>query len=747
MADTPDQFGDDERNGLEDESAQAPESADLEANEQDGEAEGESDEDIIERAKACLTQAEDAEGENRKLALEDTKFSIGEQWPLNIRQEREQDKRPCLVVNRIPGFIHQITNDQRQNRPAIRVHPVGDGADLETAKVIQGLIRHIEYNSNADVAYDTAFDHTARGGFGFWRVLTDFVSPDSFDQEIYIKRVPDQFSVFMDPRSQEPDGSDAEWALVLEYLTRDDYRDKYPDSKLASLSWESIGLQPPQWMRDGAACVAEFFYKSYEDHTLYLLKDGRSVLDTDLHAEAAQAAQAGVQIEVVKSRQTKVPVIKWCKLNPIEILERTDWPGKYIPVVPVYGDEIRVDGKRVLEGIVRNAKDPQRMLNFYKSAEAEAIALAPRAPFVGAEGQFEGHEAEWQTANTRNHAYLEYKATSVDGQMVPPPQRMAVEPAVGAISQGAMQAADDLKSATGIYDPTLGAGPADTSGVAIQKRNIQAQTANFHFIDNLTRALRHTGRILVDLIPRIYDTARTARIIGEDGTQKIITLNQSFNSDSGEQLLYKLDTGTYDVTVDVGPSFASKRQETAASMQELSRAYPQLMQYAGDLMVGSMDWNKAQEIADRLKRMLPPQLQDGPQGMGKIPPQVQAQLQQQQVQIQQLAKMYHSAQDELDQKKPEIESRERIEMAKLQTQATIELAKLDSKEGIALLEQEIGAIKHSHALMADQMQAMAAAQSNPQMQAPDSAGGIPAPGGDGGPSPTGGPSPGQPMEQ
>lgn len=703
------------------------------------EAQAKSDQALLERARKNFERAADAERENRKHGLDDINFSLGDQWPADIKTEREADARPCLTINKLPQFISQISNDQRQNRPSIKVHPVSDGANVDTAEIIQGLVRHIENNSCADAAYDTGGEFAIRCGFGSWRVVTDFISPTSFDQEIYIKRIHNNFSVYMDPSHQNPDGSDAEWCHVIEDVLRDDYEDKWPDSELSGADgWEDLGNAPPDWMKSDRARVSEYFYKEYQDVLVHQLNTGESVMAADLAAHLQKAQAANIQAHVVRSRRTKIPKVKWIKMNGIEILERGEWAGKYIPIIPVYGSELFVDGKRILSGIVRHAKDAQRMLNFYKSAEAEAIALAPKAPFVGAEGQFEGHEEQWKTANRKNHAYLQYKPVSLNGQPAPPPQRMSVEPAVQAISQGALGSNDDVKGTIGIYDQSLGAGPADQSGVSIQKRNIQAQTTMFHYTDNQNRSIRHTGVILVDLMPHIYDTARAARIIGEDGVQKLVRLNQEYQDENGQKLLYQLDVGTYDVTIDTGPSYASKRQETAAAMQEMCRAYPQLMQFAGDIMVGSMDWNRAQEIADRLRRMLPPQLQADGKGGPKIPPQVQAQMQQQAQQISQLAQMYHTAQDQLDQKKPEIESRERIEMAKLQTQSSIEIAKLNSKEGIALLEQEVGAIKHQHEMLMQQMQSLA----QPQPSAPQA-------GSEGAQSdqdPTGGQSPGQPME-
>lgn len=667
-------------------------------------------EEILRRAKDCLELAEEAESEIRKLALEDIEFSLGNQWPDTIQQNRSREGRPCLVINRMPQFIQQITNEQRQNRPSIKVHPVGDGADEETAKIIQGLIRHIEYNSNADVAYDTAMDFSARCGFGFWRVLPGFVSPDSFDQELYIKRIKNNFSVYLDPAHQEPDGSDAAWGLILDWVQKDEYKDKFPASNLASLDWNQTGNDIPDWMREGSTLVAEYFYKTFQEETLHLLSTGESVLDRDLEKKSQDAMKAGFNIEIVKSRKTKVQTIKWVKINAVEVLEKTDWPGKYIPIVPVYGGEIYVNGKKHVEGIVRNAKDSQRMYNYWSSAQTEAIALTPKAPFIVAEGQIETYEDQWKTANTRNHSYLPYKPTSVAGQAVPPPQRQSIEPAVQSITSARMMAAEDMKATTGIYDAALGSGPTDISGIALQKRNNQTQTSNFHFMDNLTRSMKHTGRILVDLLPHYYDTARASRIIGDDGSQKQVMLNQSFKDENGKETLYSLDTGNYDVTIDVGPSYASKRQEAATSMQSLAASYPKMMDIAGDLFVKNMDWPGAQDIADRIKKTLPPGLADDPKGPQPLPPQVQAQIQQMSQMINTLSGHLNETTKIIETKKLELEHKERvaaweIQFKRDQLQAEIEtnLAKLQSQGSIELLKQEIGALKHESMLTNDRL--------------------------------------------
>lgn len=642
------------------------------------------DKKLLDEAQARFNLCEEAEANNRQLALDDLEFVAGNQWPDKVRSDRERDGRPCLVINKIPQFIQQVTNDQRQNRPSIKVYPVDDLADIETAEVIQGIVRHIEYNSNAEVAYDTAFESAVKGGFGYFRIITAYTDPKTFDQDILIKSIQNPMSVFYDPFSVEPDGSDASFAFITEDLSEDEYRSRYPNSKLAAQGeWEATGNNAPAWMPGGAARVAEYFYKENKEETLVLLNNGETLFKSELPKVFPDG------IEIVKERVSMIPKICWVKINGCEVLQKTEWPGIYIPIIPVYGGILDINGTRTFESLVRNAKDPARMYNYWASAETEAIALAPRTPFVAAEGQIEGYEADWESANRRNHSVLQYKPTSVNGIALPPPQRNAFEPAVQAITQARMLASDDIKATTGIYDSALGARSNESSGVAINSRKIQAQTSNFHFTDNLTRSMRHAGRILIDLIPKIYDTGRVARIIAEDGEQKIIKVNEPFELD-GEEVLYALDAGKYDVVVDVGPSFQSKRQEAVASMLEMSKAVPQLMGIAGDLLVKNMDWPGASDIAERLKKTLPPSIVDDPKNKAlQIPPQVQAQMEQMNKMVEQLTEQLTKLQDEKEQKLLEIESKERIEFKKLEVQLEIKRAELDARDSQLLLSNEI----------------------------------------------------------
>lgn len=653
-----------------------------------------SDEEILRIARERFDLSEEAESEIRIQAIDDLEFLSGNQWPEKIKNQRDQEDRPCLTINRMPQFVRQITNDQRQNRPSIKVNPVDDKADVETAKVYQGLIRHIENNSNADVAYDTAFAGAVSHGFGYFRVRTDYVSPTSFEQEILISQIKDSFRARLDPFHKSPDGSDSNWGFIDEDIAKDDFISQYPDSELAqSTEWESLGSQTEGWVSAHGVRVAEYFYKEFKKVTIVQLNTGESFQKDELPNPLPEG------IEIVNERQSVIPVIKWCKLNGLEILEKTDWPGQWIPIIPVYGNELIVNGKRILEGVIRHAKDPQRMYNFWATSETETIALAPKAPFIIAEGQIpDEYKSHWETANTRTHAYLPYRQISLDGHPAPPPQRNAYEPPVQAITNARLQSSEDIKATTGMYDASLGNRSNESSGIAIQRRNLQAQTSNFHFVDNLTRSLRHAGRIIVDLIPKIYDTPRAQRIIGEEGEQEIIAINQIFEK-KGEKVIYDLGAGKYDVTVETGPSFATKRQEALASMLDLTKAYPQVAQVAGDLMVKNMDWPGAQEIAERLKKTLAPGLADDDKEKKPIPPEAQAQMQQMNQMIEQLTGQLTAVSEEMKNKKLELESRERIETMKIERDYKLELLKLQGQAANEMMFQEFADIDRRQAML------------------------------------------------
>ena len=632
-----------------------------------------------------FSQAAQSETELRKEMLTDLKFRAGDHWPEHIRRTRELDQRPCITINRLPASIHQVVNDVRQNKPSPKVSAVDDGADVQTAEVYKGLIRHIERRSHAPAVRSYAADYAITVGRGYYRIITEYADELSFDQEILIKRIKNPFSVYFDPAAQEPDYSDARWAFIISNLAMEDYREQFPESQLSSVAgFNSIGDRAPLWVTANGIQVAEYFEVSYKPEEIALLDNG----------EVIPAVDVVDQARVAQKRTTMRRAVKWYKTNGFEILEETEWPGRWIPIIPVLGEELDIDGETRLAGMVRDAREPSQMYNYWATAETEMIALAPRSPYVAAEGQIENRESEWANANIRNYAVLQYKPKAIGDHLVPPPQRQAFEPPVIAISHARAQAADDIKATTGIYDASLGARSNEVSGRAILARQREGDVANFHYSDGINTATTHEARIIVDLIPRIYDRpGRVARIIGDEGDERQVRLNEE-TTDKGIRRIYALGAGTYDVAIDVGPSFQTKRQEAAESMLEFVRVFPAAAPIIGDLLALNMDWPGAQDIADRLKTLLPPELQvDEGEGAPAIPPEVQAKLEQAGQMIEQLTARLNEMTSEMEGKKLELESKERIELMKIQ--AGLVKADMDagSREAMALLSAEMRAIR------------------------------------------------------
>ncbi len=643
------------------------------------------DEALIEQAQKRFKQCQEAESRNRVAAVEDLRFLNGEQWPEDIRKDRVENARPCHTINRLPQFVRQTTNPQRSNRISAQVLPVDSKADIDTAEVLQGMIRHIEVQSKAAVAYDTAAFHAAAMGWGYWHITRTYSDPMSFDQDIRIKRIRNPFSVYLDPDIQELDGSDADFGFITEQFSRDEFKETYPHADPRSLDdFQGEGDASKEWITDDEVRVVEYYYREYRRENLWLIKMPKGPPLPILESQAKLLKDFD-ESRILDSRETEIPRIKWCKINAVEVLERDDWPGLWIPIVKVIGDELEIEGRLYLNGIIRHAKDPQRQLNYMASAETEAIALAPKAPVVGYEGQFEGHKAEWAEANVKNFAFLQVKPVTLGGQIAPLPQRLQADPNIVPIVNARREAADDLKATTGIYDAQLGARAGETSGRAIMARTQQGETSNFHYSDNMRLSTEHGCRILVDLIPKVYDTARMVRTIGEDEEQKIVRVNQEFK-ENGKPKRYQLGAGKYDVICAAGPSYGSKRQAAAASMIELTRAYPALMEIAGDLLVESLDIPKAQELAKRLRTMLPPELQDGKQPLS---PQVKAKMEQMSQMLEALTKELDKATEE----NKKLQDRKVVEFAKLDSQMAQLQLRLDSSEAIALLKTEIDALK------------------------------------------------------
>lgn len=572
-----------------------------------------SDRDILEEARGAFQLAADAEAENRREALDDLRFArLGEQWPERVRRERELEGRPCLTINRLPTFIRQVVNDARQNKPAISVHPVDGASDPETAEVFNGLIRHIEQSSDAEVAYDTALDFAVTSGVGYFRINTRYAGDDGFDQDIAIERVANPFSIYGDPESTAADSSDWNTAFVVDTLPRAAFEARWKGAEAVDWDGDDYGRLGGPWLDGDRVMIAEYWRRERTTRTILALSDGQAIEEGLYKAQKAMFDALGVK-PVGRPRQTASHRVTQRILTGAEVLETVDWAGRCIPIVPVYGEELMVDGRRRLRSLVRDAKDPQRMFNYWRTTSTELVALAPKAPFIGRKGAFETDSAKWATANVQSHAYIEY-----DGPEPPMRQGFAGVPA-GAL-QEAMNAADDMKSITGLFDASLGARSNETSGRAIMARQREGDVSTFHYIDNLSRSIRHAGRILLDLIPKVYATARVVRVLGPDGAARTVGVAPGGAGGGGqgaEQLkaigrIYDLGAGKYDLTVRSGPSFTSRREEAANQMIELIRAYPAAAPLIGDLLARNLDWPGADEIAQRMAALLPAQVKGAP---------------------------------------------------------------------------------------------------------------------------------------
>lgn len=675
---------------------------------------------IIATARSRFKMAVQAEQEQRVASMDDFRFcDPDKQWSEQDRNSREADGRPCLTVDRITPFCKQIVNAMRQNPQSIHVVPLSDGAAQDAAEVRQGIIRDVELQSSAGQAYITAYESAVRSGIGYWRVATEYADDQTFDQDIRIKRIANWMSVYVDPTYKEADGSDIEWAFVVEDLTKDEFLRMYPKSELATAGdffLRSLGDDAPNWCLGNGRLirVADYYYKSYETVTLHLLDDGRVVREVPPGAR------------VVKSRKTKTSKVMACKINGVEVLAKTEFPSKYIPVIPVFGDELNVDGERIYAGVIRTAKDPQRLFNFMKTAQAEAIDMSAKAPWIGPEGFDMGHEEEWRLANRKFMSSLKYAVQDFNGQLLPPPTRNVMEPAIQAITMSMRGAEEDLKATTGMYDPALGNyRSGDQSGIAIQSLQNQGATSNYHFADNFARALKLTGKIILDMMPRVLDTPRIMRIVKEDDSSDMVPINGAEMLEGPEatpKKSYDMSDGRYDVTVQTGPAFGTKRQENLQSMLQIGQSYPPFFQIGADIVVSQMDFPGARELAERFKKMLPPQLQDQKQGPEVDPQQMQMLM----MQHEQLTQTVNALQDQLDDKDKEIAAKVHIAEIQANTELVKTQMQLGSKEALTQLQEELAYLKHRlEAFDAQQQSEMAhEAAETPQMEAQEDEGGM-----------------------
>lgn len=636
---------------------------------------------ILKEAQERLRKAIDEDDENRKLAKDDLEFVAveGKQWPEQIKAERESEGRPCITINKMPAFIDQVVGDQRMNRPSIKVVPVDSKADVKIAKILGGWIKHVQQISKSDVAIDHGFEHAVTCGYGAWRVTTRYTSDSVFEQEAYIEVIENALAVFWG-KHVEYDCSDAMYCFVVSDMDRDEFRDKY---KVEPMSFNATSDQfIDGWATKNTVRIAEYFVKVPVTKNVHLLADGR-VVDKLGEGEVP-----------VRSRKVQSFKIMWYLLTGDRVIESKEWLGKkYIPIVPVWGKEINIAGKRRVRGLIRNAKDAQRLYNYWYSADTEVIALQPKIPYILTQKQIAGHEDQWKNAHTKNFPYL---LVNMDKEAPGWPHRETPPQASSAFVEKIRATDQEIRDTVGLQKAALGMQSNERSGAAIRERKKEGDVGTFAFIDNLSRSIEHTGRILVDIAPALLDTERALRLGLEDGEYEFTAVNIAAPDGS---ILNDLSVGTYDVVVSVGPSFTTQRTEARQSLQEFIQYYPAAAPVIGDLYAKSMDWNGAEQLAERLTYLLPPELRakkaaDDARKNGEPPPELiqplapppdpmaELKIQEEQLKLQELQIKLQQEQVRLQQEQAKLESMQ------VETELMIKKSKEDIRKMMEEIEKE-----------------------------------------------------------
>ncbi|MGH7593435.1 MAG: portal protein [Gemmatimonadales bacterium] len=606
-------------------------------------------EEFLGLARKRFEAASEDEKHLRSKFVSDLKFASpdgDEQWDPQIKMQREAAGRPALSFPRCHTFVQQVANEARQNKPQIKFAPRLD-ADKDTAEIYEGLARYIQYASDAQIAYDTAIEYSAGGSFGYYRFLTDYCDDDTDDLDLKIVPVLDPLAIYgiLVPScfNQKP-----RFGFVVEEISKEEYKAKYGESEMASLSWTDAQSRAQGWVGSETVRIAEYWY-------------------------CEETKQGG-------KRRPKTTV-KFCKINGLEVLKdtETEWPGSCIPIVPVLGKQMIMEGKPHLFSVVRPQKSAQVLINYSKSRIAETLSTSPISPFIMVEGQVSGYEDQWKNMNTHLTPFLTVKAVDISGKPAPIPQRQTFEPPIQSLSAFVAQEVDDMKATTGIFDASLGQNGNETSGQAIQRRQSQANLTTMHFMDNLVRSFRKGGEIIAEVIPKVYDTEREIQILGIDEKPKLILINKEHEDEAGKTRNYDMTEGKYALVVTSGKAFDSKRSETFDTMQQVLATNPNLINMIGDIFFRNSDLAGSDQLAERFQKMLPPQLQEND---NPLPPQAQAavahaqqQVQGMQAQLQQLTMEKQAKTVEVQGKLQQIQLQHQADMAledkKLLTQITV----------------------------------------------------------------------------
>lgn len=657
-------------------------------------------EDVLEEARERFTHAQQVDRQNRDNQKADTKFVFtpGEQWPAEVRAQRKEWKEVCLEFNQLKQFVAQVVNDMRQKRPGIRVHAASGDASKETAEILQGMIRAIEYQSNADAAYENGFLGAVVGGRGWWRVCSEYVGKLGFNQRLAIKPIADPLTVYADLDYQEPDGSDRQWVFVVETCPKKEFARRWP--KADPVNWDGVETS---WVVDSDNIyIADYYRRVCTKRAYVRMSDGAEGWKDEM-----PTPPEGTTIAL--ERDVETWKVEWFKVaGGQQVLDKYDWPGSIIPVVCAVGEEVMLDGKRVYQGLTRHARDAQSMLNFGMTQQAILLSLTPRAPFIGSARAIAGYENLWRDANTKNLGVLPFNDIDEQGVINKPERTPPVQPEAGWINWNQTMLGM-VKSTIGMYENNLGQRGQEDSGTAIRQKESQGDNATFNYGDNLGRAIALTGRICTETMPVFYDTHQIVQTIGMDETRKAVTINQpGATADPVTGALTAINhnditVGDYAVTVEAGPSYKTKRQETSAALMSFVKAFPPAAAVAGDLIVKAIEVPDADVLAERLKLTLPPAVQQAEAAKakgGKAPdPQAMAEIQKLQQQLQ----LATDTMGKMHEKVQELQSgaQQKMQAAQLDAQARVQIADQESKAAIAKAQADANATFHIEQLKAE----------------------------------------------
>ncbi len=571
---------------------------------------------LVKEVRDRIQDSHDHDKDNRREAALDLEYLAGNQWPEADRRQREAVGRPMLTFNRLGQFVRQVSNEIRQSDLSIKVVPEDDASDPTLAKIFDGLIRYIQYVSSAGHVFATAAEHQTACGIGWFRIESDYADDSAFDQELSIRPVRNPLSVYDDPAAVEIDRSDAMWRAIVEVWPRKTFEAKWPGKATEGVTKPSdtaSGTGGFFWSTTDTVRVAEYWRKIPYTKILGLTNTGETIDATGIPQAMHQ------MLGIVRTRKQECHRVEQYIVSGTEVLEGPHpWPGKFIPVIPVIGGETPLDQRTYRFGVIRHARDSQIMYNFMRTAAAEAIAVQPKNPWLVTPQMVKGHEQQWHTAHKTNRPFMYFNP---DRESPSGPRREPPPAYPAALVQEAQFASDDMKAATGIYDAALGARSNETAGVAIARRQVQGATANFHFIDNLQRSMEHAGRVLIDLIPKVYDNERVIRLLGEDGSQQYAPINRVMYGIDGQPIIINdLSAARFDIRVTIGKGAASKRIEAAEHMLEFLRVFPDAAPMISDLIAKNSDWPGAEEIAKRLRAMVPEQALADPDAPPPPPP-------------------------------------------------------------------------------------------------------------------------------